>query len=116
MTWAIPLQLDRDGNFPSQRPDPFLDTARLILGVAPGERRLLPEFGWGGHQLQDLEDPIQKQVAAVMAEEALRRWAGDLEVERVEVLRVDGRWVELELSRKGLRARLEIELQGGEVR
>jgi len=116
MTWSLPLDLDSGGEFPRHRRDPFLDTVKLILGVAPGERRFLPEFGWGGHLLPDLQDPIQRQAAAVMAEDALRRWARDLAVERVEVLGVDGNRIELELLRGGLRSRLEIELRRWDAR
>jgi phage baseplate assembly protein W len=110
MSWALPLQLEPGGSFPIERPDPYLDTVRLILGVAPGERRLLPEFGWGGHLLPDLADPVQGQMAAFLAEEALRRWAPHLEVERVEVVFARNGRVGLELRRGGRSDSLEIGL------
>ncbi len=110
MSWAVPLRLDATGAFPSRRPDPCPDTFRLVLGVAPGERRLLPEFGWRAHLLPDLDDPLRKEAAAVFAEEALRRWAGDLGVERVEVLSVQGRKVALEVRARGESYRLEVDL------
>ncbi len=111
MTWALPLVLDRDGKFPSARPDPLLDTARLILGVAPGERRLLPEFGWAAHFFPDLGDPLRREAAAVLAEEALARWGRHLRIERVDVLGVEGRLVELGLVRAGTASKLEIRLR-----
>ncbi len=84
--------------------------------MAPGERRLLPEFGWRGHLLPDLDGPVQRQAAAVYAEEALRRWARDLRVRRVEVLAVKGRRVELGLVRDGAVEHLEVDLLGSSAK
>ncbi len=111
MSWALPLELTSGGSFPLERPDPLLDTARLILGVAPGERRLRPDFGWGGHLLPDLHDPVQRQVAAHLAEEALHLWAPELEIERVEVVAIREGRVALELRRAGRSHALEIGLR-----
>jgi len=110
VSWAIPLMLDPEGRFPSARPDPLEDTVRLILAVAPGERALLPEFGWEGHFL-DLRDPLQRQAAAAFAEEALRRWAPDLRFQRVDVLRAGEDHAELGILREGTVHRIAIGLK-----
>ena len=110
MSWALPLSLGPDGSFPRERPDPLLDTARLVLGTAPGERPLSPEFGWRGHGLPRLDDAVQRELAAVLAEDALGRWAPELLVERVEVSAVEGRLASLALRARNRWHRLEIEL------
>ncbi len=112
MNWALPLRLDAAGRFLAGRPDPVADTARLILGVAPGERRGLPGFGWEGHRLADLSTAIEREAACVFAEEALRRWAPDLRVSRVEIRAADGRRVRLALRAPGGWSHLEVELRG----
>src|SRR5258706_15993046 len=111
MSWTIPLELDAAGSFPARRPQPVADAVRLVLGVAPGERRLLPEFSGKAHGLPDLDDPVRAQAAAVFAEEALRRWASDLGVERVDIRGVRGRKVTLEVRARGEPCQVEIELK-----
>ena len=110
MSWTLPLELDAEGSFPDHRPRSVADTVRLVLGVAPGERRLLPGFGWEGHRFPDLDDPLPAQAAAVLAEDALRRWAPDLGVERVDVRGVRGSRVTLEVRARGASCRIEIEI------
>ncbi len=87
------------------------DTARLILGVAPGERRGLPVFGWEGHRLADLSTRVEREAACVFAEDALRRWAPDLRVNRVEIRTVEGRRVGLALRSPGGWSHLDVELR-----
>jgi phage baseplate assembly protein W len=110
MSWALPLELDAGGAFPDHRPRPVAGTVRLVLGVAPGERRLLPGFGWEAHRFPDLDDPVRAQAAAVLAEDALRRWAPDLGVERVDIRAVRGKKVTLEVRARGASSQVEIEI------
>lgn len=87
--WSLPLALAADGRFPALRPAPVADTARLILEVVPGERRLLPAFGCRVHLLAAIDSAADRELAAVLVEEALERWAPDLRVERAEVTSVE---------------------------
>lgn len=112
MTWTVPLRLGPDGEFHPERKDFLADTARLVLAIAPGERPFLPGFGWKAHRLGGLEGPAARHAAEVLAEDALREWAPDLGVERVVVVGVRGRTVELSLRRGDREARIEIELRG----
>ncbi len=106
--WSLPLELGVTGKTPAGGERPIEETARLILEVAPGERRLLPDFGWRGHQLERLETPVERAAAAIWAEEALERWAPHLEVERVEILEASADEVLLELHRRGSRHPVKI--------
>jgi phage baseplate assembly protein W len=103
----LPLRLD-GGRLAGTRPDPLVDTAKLILEVVPGERWLLPEFGCRIHLLQRLDSAADRHVGAALVEEALTRWAPDLRVDRAEVLAVDGRRIEVALRAGGLWHHLEI--------
>lgn len=111
--WSLPLEPGPDGTFSRERPRSFVDTARLVLEVVPGERRLLPEFGWRGHFLPDLESPAGQALGGVFAEEDLSRWAPDLGVERVDVIRVDGDEVHLVLFKGGSRHPLRVRRRAG---
>jgi phage baseplate assembly protein W len=64
---------------------PLARTARLILEVVPGERRLLPEFGCRVHRLPAISTDADRRLAAALIEEALDLWAPSLRVDRAEV-------------------------------
>ena len=50
--WAFPLRLDSTGSFVLSSGERELEEAiRLILGTAPGERPMRPEYGCGIHDL-----------------------------------------------------------------
>ena len=71
--------------FHSDLPDSGLArTARLILEIVPGERRLLKDFGCRVHELT-LTDARSFELAGALIEEALDRWAPQLGVDRAEV-------------------------------
>ncbi|MBI4585644.1 MAG: hypothetical protein HY717_16660 [Planctomycetes bacterium] len=106
--WSLPLEWSAPGGAPAGGERPIEETARLILEVAPGERRLLPDFGWRGHQLERLETPVERAAAAIWAEEALERWAPHLGVERIEILEASADEVLLELQRRGSRHPVKI--------
>lgn len=86
--WSLPLSLE-GGRLLDGRSDPLGDTARLVLELMPGERRLLPGFGCRIHFLPSIESAAERHVAAALIEESLREWVPSLGVERAEVLGLD---------------------------
>jgi phage baseplate assembly protein W len=83
---AFPLQVDRRGGIALARDEQDIDQAiQLILGTAPGERPMRPEFGCGVHDF--VFDTIDATTVAQMEGEvrdALDHWEP-----RIEVLAVD---------------------------
>lgn len=75
----------------------IIRTARRVLEIVPGERRLLPGFGCRVHALESLDGPHSRSLAAGLVEEALERWAPALGVERAEVHPAEGGWVRVAL-------------------
>ena len=83
---AFPLQVDRRGGIALARDEQDIDQAiQLILGTAPGERPMRPEFGCGVHDF--VFDTIDAGTVARMETEiraALDRWEPRIEVADVE--------------------------------
>jgi phage baseplate assembly protein W len=83
---AFPLQVDRRGGIALARDETDIDQAMLlILGTAPGERPMRPEFGCGVHDF--VFDTIDAGTVARMETEiraALDRWEPRVEVSDVE--------------------------------
>ena len=83
---AFPLGVDRRGGIALARDETDVDQAiALILGTAPGERPMRPEFGCGVHDY--VFDTVDASTVGRIEEEirdALDRWEP-----RIEVLRVD---------------------------
>jgi phage baseplate assembly protein W len=83
---AFPLQVDRRGGIALARDETDIEQAiELILGTAPGERPMRPEFGCGVHDF--VFDTIDATTVAQMEGEirdALDHWEP-----RVEVVDVD---------------------------
>jgi uncharacterized protein len=83
---AFPLQVDRRGGIALAHDETDVDQAiQLILGTAPGERPMRPEFGCGVHDF--VFDTIDAGTVARMETEirsALDRWEPRVEVESVE--------------------------------
>src|ERR671922_1596168 len=79
---AFPLQVDRRGGIALARDEQDIDQAMLlILGTAPGERPMRPEFGCGVHDF--VFDTIDAGTVARMETEirsALDRWEPRVEV------------------------------------
>jgi hypothetical protein len=92
-----------------------LGRARLVLEIAPGERRREPAFGCRVHLLPEIETAEDRQIAAALIEESLEMWLPDLRVERARVessedgvlgisLRREGAWHPLSIRhRRGAR-------------
>ena len=83
---AFPLQVDRRGGIALARDEQDIDQAiQLILGTAPGERPMRPEFGCGVHDF--VFDTIDAGTVARMETEiraALDRWEPRIEVRSVD--------------------------------
>jgi Bacteriophage baseplate protein W len=83
---AFPLQVDRRGGLALARDETDIDQAiELILGTAPGERPMRPEFGCGVHDF--VFDTIDAGTVARMETEirgALDRWEPRIEVADVQ--------------------------------
>ena len=82
---AFPLQVDRRGGIALARDEQDIDQAiQLILGTAPGERPMRPEFGCGVHDF--VFDSIDANTIGSMEQairEALARWEPRIEVKKV---------------------------------
>ena len=74
--------------------------ARLVLEVAPGERRLLPGFGCRIHGLE-LDSRESLAIAGALLEEALEHWAPELCVDEALVTGCEEGKVHLRLLSAG---------------
>ncbi|MGC5033651.1 GPW/gp25 family protein [Micromonospora sp. DT229] len=85
--WAFPLRLDAGGGIALvNREREIIEAIRLILGTAPGERPMRPEFGCGVHDY--VFAPADENTAGQIAFEvraALDRWEPRIEVTDVLV-------------------------------
>ena len=83
---AFPLQVDRRGGIALARDETDIEQAiELILGTAPGERPMRPEFGCGVHDF--VFDSIDASTVGKMEEAirgALDRWEPRVIVQTVE--------------------------------
>ena len=86
--WAFPLRTDATGRFAlSTRQREIEESIRLILGTAPGERPMRPEFGCGIHD--HVFAPADATTAGRIAADvraALDRWEPRITVLGVDVL------------------------------
>lgn len=106
-SWSLPLRLE-SGRIAPHRADHLADTVRLVLGVAPGERPLRPDFGCRFHHLASIRDGHDRAVAAALAEEALERWAPWLGVRRVDVVGVEAGRLRIVVSTPAERAEVRV--------
>lgn len=85
--WAFPVHVDNQGGIALVSGDREIEQAiRLILGTAPGERPMRPEFGCGIHDL--IFAPADITTAGRIAYEvraSLRRWEPRIDVLDVAV-------------------------------
>ena len=83
---AFPLAVDRRGGIALARDEQDIDQAiSLILGTAPGERPMRPEFGCGVHDF--VFDSIDANTIGNMEQairEALLRWEPRIDVTDVK--------------------------------
>jgi uncharacterized protein len=82
---AFPLQVDRRGGIALARDETDIEQAiELILGTAPGERPMRPEFGCGVHDF--VFHSIDSNTLASMdvaIREALERWEPRIDVRTI---------------------------------
>ena len=83
---AFPLQVDRRGGIALARDETDIEQAiELILGTAPGERPMRPEFGCGVHDFVfDSVDATTVGRMELAIRDALDRWEPRVFVETVE--------------------------------
>ena len=83
---AFPLQVDRRGGIALARDETDIEQAiELILGTAPGERPMRPEFGCGVHDFVfDTIDAATVGRLQTEVRDALDRWEPRVFVETVE--------------------------------
>ena len=85
--WNFPLSTDATGSIALVGDDRDLQQAmRLILGTAPGERPMRPEFGCGIHNY--VFAPADATTAGRLASEvrrSLTRWEPRIDVKAVDV-------------------------------
>jgi len=83
---AFPIQVDRRGGIALARDEQDIDQAiQLILGTAPGERPMRPEFGCGVHDF--VFDSIDANTIGRMEEairQALLRWEPRIIVQNID--------------------------------
>jgi len=90
---AFPLQIDQQGGIALARGAHDIQQAiRIILGTAPGERMMRPEFGCRIHELVFASmNAATRGLAAYYVEEALGRWEPRINVQEVNALIDPGR-------------------------
>ncbi len=84
---AFPLQVDARGGLALTGGERDIEQAiRIILGTAPGERRMRPEFGCRIHELVFApRDATTRALAVHYVETALARWEPRIETREVKV-------------------------------
>ncbi|MEU6266893.1 GPW/gp25 family protein [Saccharopolyspora shandongensis] len=85
--WAFPMRVGATGGIAMvEREQEIEEAIRLVLGTAPGERPMRPEFGCGIHEY--VFAPSDGATAGRIAQEvrsALRRWEPRIDVADVVV-------------------------------
>jgi phage baseplate assembly protein W len=85
--WAFPIHTDATGGIAMvSREEELAESIRLILGTAPGERPMRPEFGCGIHDLVfDRADSTTAGRVAYDVRAALDRWEPRIDVTGIAV-------------------------------
>jgi phage baseplate assembly protein W len=85
--WAFPLRTDATGGIALVSREREIEEAiRLILGTAPGERPMRPEFGCRIHEyVVSSADGTTASAISAEVKGALRRWEPRIDVEDVLV-------------------------------
>jgi len=85
--WKYPVQVDRDGAIALSRyEEDIREAIWIILGTAPGERIMHPDFGCGIFEL--VFEPNDANTAGLVrfyVEDALTRWEPRIDLGGVEV-------------------------------
>jgi len=85
--WAFPLRTDATGGIALVSREREIEEAiRIVLGTAPGERPMRPEFGCRIHEFVFASaDGTTASAIAAEVRSALRQWEPRIEVEDVAV-------------------------------
>lgn len=85
--WAFPLRTDASGGIAMVSNDREIEESiRLILGTAPGERPMRPEFGCRiHHHVFGSADATTAGLIAYEVRSSLRRWEPRIDVTDVDV-------------------------------
>ncbi|MBW2121334.1 MAG: GPW/gp25 family protein [Deltaproteobacteria bacterium] len=98
--WKFPVQTDDQGEIAlSRHEEDIRERIWIILGTAPGERLMRPEFGCGIHDY--VFSPNNSRTAGLVrfhVEEALTRWEPRIDLEEVNVQADPGRPVLLRIN------------------
>ena len=89
---AFPLRIDAQGGIALAKGSREIEQAiRIILGTAPGERRMRPEFGCRIHELVFApRNAATERLVVYYVQEALERWEPRIELRDVAVAAVPG--------------------------
>ena len=105
--WNYPLGTDATGSIALATEDRNIQQAIcLILGTAPGERPMRPEFGCGIHKYVFASaDATTAGLLSAEVRRALQRWERRIDVDNVEVLIDDvdrnALYISIHYKRKG---------------
>jgi phage baseplate assembly protein W len=84
--WRFPLEFDESGVRTAGYEDSVQQSIWIILGTAPGERQMRPEFGCGIHNLVFAPNtPGTASLAEMEVRQALSRWEPRIDVSAVRV-------------------------------
>jgi phage baseplate assembly protein W len=85
--WKYPVQVDRDGDIALSRyEEDIREAIWIILGTAPGERVMHPDFGCGIFELVFApNDTNTAGLTRFYVEDALTRWEPRIDLGGVEV-------------------------------
>jgi uncharacterized protein len=85
--WKFPIRVDARGGLAYAREEQSVQEAIwIILGTAPGERRMRPQFGCGIHNLVFApNNPTTRGNVAHQVRHALTRWEPRIDVLSVQV-------------------------------
>ena len=89
--WAFPLGTDATGRVALVTRDREIEQSiRLILGTAPGERPMRPEFGCAIHDyvFSRFDDDVAGRISGEVRA-SLERWEPRIEVDDVQVTQTD---------------------------
>jgi phage baseplate assembly protein W len=85
--WKYPVQVDRDGDIALSRyEEDIREAIWIILGTAPGERLMHPDFGCGIYEY--VFAPNTTRTAGLVrfqVEQALTRWEPRIDLQEVQV-------------------------------
>lgn len=84
---AFPLQIDQQGGIAlAKGPRDIEQAIRIILGTAPGERVMRPEFGCRIHELVFApNDATTEGLMIHYVEQALERWEPRVQIQEITV-------------------------------